>query len=278
MTPATQIQYCPFLEQLSPFVSACIFAEYETTEDNHHYIDIFPVGYSVLSFGLDDLIHDFLNSDKTLHRFNLTGQLTKFYQLGIKSGRYRWLSVILKPYGAYRFFNFPQNTLLNKFVDVADIVKTDMKPFHDEILGYYANPMQAMQLLQNWLLKRLDLEVNFEKLEILRIACDMIDTNDGRKTIKEVCTDIGISKSTLERYFLEIVGLTPKMYSRIIRFNKVYQILQHGQYATWQEVIYKYNFYDQAHFIKDFKTFFNRTPSEVHKSRFNSAEVLGSAG
>jgi AraC-like DNA-binding protein len=64
-----------------------------------------------------------------------------------------------------------------------------------------------------------------------------------------------MSKTSLERHFLEKIGLTPKMYSRIIRFNKVYQTLQSGDYDKWQDVVYQYNFYDQAHFIKDFKTF-----------------------
>jgi len=277
MTSPPQVQYFPPPEQLAPFVSIFAFTEMAVTEANAH-LDIFPIGYSVLSFSLDDLVQDFLDINKTLPRFNLTGQITRFYQLGIKPGRYRMVSAILKPYGAYRFFNFPQNTVLNKFADVAAMVGNDMQHFNDKMFGHYANPVLAIQLLEQWLTERLEAKVNLEKLATLRAACDVIDGSEGRKTIKEVYAALGISKSTLERFFLEIVGLTPKMYSRIVRFNKVYQVLQHGQYDTWQDVIYKYNFYDQAHFIKDFKNFFNKTPSEVHKSHFNSAELLGSAG
>ncbi|WP_162276939.1 helix-turn-helix domain-containing protein [Mucilaginibacter pedocola] len=146
------------------------------------------------------------------------------------------------------------------------------------MLAHKNEPEKAMTLLQEWFVGRLSTKVNSEKLQLVQQACERIDEGSGVKTIKEVYTGMGISKSTLERHFLEVVGITPKMYSRIVRFNKVYNILQHGQYNTWQEVIYNFNFYDQAHFIKDFKKFFNRTPSEVHKSRVNSNELLGSVG
>lgn len=270
MAQPAQIQYHPLLEELSPFVASCSIIELETKANSIH-LDIFPIGCSVLTFALDDLAQNFLFDEILAPRFNLTGQLTKYQRYVVMPGYYRMLSVMFKPYGVYRFFNFSQSALINKYADMAE---TDAQAIYNEVYNCYSNPTLAMDLLQKWLLKRLDLKVNFEKLAIVREVVDIIDANEGKKTISELYDTLNLSKSTLERYFLEIVGLTPKMYSRIIRFNKVYQTLQHGQYDTWQEVVYQYNFYDQAHFIKDFKNFFNKTPSEVHKSRFNTAELF----
>ncbi len=276
MSLPAQIQYFQPQASLAPYVSVCFFTDMEVGEAGSE-MNMFPVGYSVLSFAMDDLVQDFLHADKTLPRFNITGQLTRYYKLTIKPGKYRFLSVILKPYGAYHLLNFSQDTIADGFANINQVLGSQ-ENLCEALQQNCDQPQEAMNLLQDWLLQRLQVNQQNSRLDAVIMACNEIDAGNGIRSIKQICEVTGMSKSSIERHFLEKIGLTPKMYSRIIRFNKVYQTLQTGDYEKWQDVVYQYNFYDQAHFIKDFKNFFNYTPSEVHKNRVNSAELLGSAG
>ncbi|AYL95018.1 helix-turn-helix domain-containing protein [Mucilaginibacter celer] len=277
MALPAQTQFFPLHPLLEPYVSVLVLTELKVTETGG-YIDIFPVGYGVLSFIMDDTLPSFLDIDKSLPKFSLTGQLTRYYRHYFTPGNYRFFSAILKPYGAYRLLDTRQDAIVDNFIAIQDIIADGVAEFCDHMQTLSDQPEAGMRLLEQWLLHRLEVPVKQVKLNEIIAACRIIDAADGVKPIKEICTETGISKSSLERHFLEKIGLTPKMYSRIIRFNKVYQTLKFGTYNNWQDVVYKFNFYDQAHFINDFKSFFNYTPSEIHKSRLNSEGVLGSAG
>ena len=81
--------------------------------------------------------------------------------------------------------------------------------------------------------------------------------------MKDICRNEGFSKSTLERNFKEFVGIGVKQYHRILRFHHLLTQLKHQKdFRHWTEVACQFGYYDQAHFIKDFKAFYGKTPSE----------------
>lgn len=77
-----------------------------------------------------------------------------------------------------------------------------------------------------------------------------------------MCTEEGFSNSALERNFMEFVGIGPKQYHRIGRFNNLLKNIRcQKQFRHWTEIAHRFVYYDQAHFIKDFKLFYGKTPS-----------------
>ena len=107
--------------------------------------------------------------------------------------------------------------------------------------------------------------------ELATAACDMIEESNGSMPVTEVCEALYVSKTKLERTFLRAVGTSPKRYSRIVRFNHAYQLITSGTYRDWQEVVVRYAYFDQAHFIKEFKLFCGYTPAQLHQSVVNIA-------
>ncbi len=63
------------------------------------------------------------------------------------------------------------------------------------------------------------------------------------------------------RLFTDRLGVSPKMYSRIKRFNYI-SYLSTNEFQNWQDIVYKGGFYDQAHFIRDFCHFSGKNPTE----------------
>lgn len=74
-----------------------------------------------------------------------------------------------------------------------------------------------------------------------------------------------MSIRNFERKCKERLGMPAKMYARIARFHKAYKILESRPIISWTDLTYESGYYDQTHFIKDFKEFARFTPTLVHK-------------
>ncbi|WP_158640630.1 helix-turn-helix domain-containing protein [Anseongella ginsenosidimutans] len=98
----------------------------------------------------------------------------------------------------------------------------------------------------------------------------------GKKfyTLKAIQEMTFTSKKTLERYFLDQVGLPPKRYARICRFNLVKNMFDQQPGMNWQEIAFQLGYYDQSHFIKEFKEFSGKTPNEYCASRLLESSAL----
>ncbi len=85
------------------------------------------------------------------------------------------------------------------------------------------------------------------------------------------------SEWTIERHsFYEKIGVGPKKYSCIIRFNRaLQQAVQSGSFQSWNDVVYSHQYFDQAHFIKEFRAFSGYTPAEMHSRFINMRDFVG---
>jgi transcriptional regulator GlxA family with amidase domain len=89
----------------------------------------------------------------------------------------------------------------------------------------------------------------------------MIMESIGNITVKELSTKLNISDRQIERKFKEQIGISPKMFSRLIRINYVFKLLRTNPELNWQDVIFLCGYYDQAHFIRDFKEISGESPN-----------------
>jgi AraC-like DNA-binding protein len=92
-------------------------------------------------------------------------------------------------------------------------------------------------------------------------AVNMIRTSRGLCSLDDVLQTFYVSSRTLERNFLKMVGVTPKTYQRIIRFNNVLHELKLRKNQPLIHTALDFGYYDQAHFINDFKKICGFPPS-----------------
>jgi len=105
------------------------------------------------------------------------------------------------------------------------------------------------------------------------IAVKLILEKKGLITIGEVLDQIHYSERSLERYFKEYIGLSPKFYCRIIRFAHLFEHVQnHSPNLT--SLGYLTGYYDQSHFIKNFKEFTGEDPSKYGFTDKNMANFF----
>ena len=92
-----------------------------------------------------------------------------------------------------------------------------------------------------------------------------IGTRSQPRTISEVTEQIGLSPRRFIQLFSEEVGLTPKLFCRVRRFQQVLRSLQHGtlngRQIDWADIASSCGYFDQAHFIRDFRAFSGLNPT-----------------
>src|SRR5690606_38201784 len=119
---------------------------------------------------------------------------------------------------------------------------------------------QRIKIVEQFLLSQLK-DIQTDKLIIE--AVKLIYQSKGTIRIKEINEKLFISQSPFEKRFRKVVGTSAKKFASIIRFNSVLDNMNESKLLT--EICYENNFFDQAHFIKDFKQFTGDTPENFKR-------------
>ena len=98
---------------------------------------------------------------------------------------------------------------------------------------------------------------------ILAQAIRMLVASKGHARLSTVVDSLGISHRQLERYFIDQVGLSPKLFNQRIRFYRTLQQFSENPALAYHDLVEIGHYYDQAHLIREFKRFSGRTPT-VH--------------
>jgi len=99
-------------------------------------------------------------------------------------------------------------------------------------------------------------EVDF----LVSAAVSMFEHSSGLVNVANVARMLGVSSRHLQRRFLETVGISPKLFSRMQRFQRVFQAMER---LNWVNTAIDCGYYDQAHLIKDFQEFAGKAPTAL---------------
>ncbi|HEY9048140.1 MAG TPA: helix-turn-helix domain-containing protein [Ohtaekwangia sp.] len=188
----------------------------------------------------------------------------------IFSRSFRSVVALFKPTALYQFGGAAMNAIAGTYsVDATSLFSP--KELHDcrEQMFQYVDGEKAVDVLDHFLLTKLETpKHNVRNLDKL---ADYISHKKGNVGIDWLADQASMSIKTLERHFVEKIGLTPKHFARIIRFKSAFQLLEGPAHSMDVfRIIEGCGFTDQAHLIKEFKHFTSRTP----KFYYASQEVL----
>lgn len=171
------------------------------------------------------------------------------------------IGIEFNPQGVYRFFHFNLNEIKNQIYSLEDLIGKTGKELAEQIANTIS-VQQKLIVIQKFLLNQLS--TNSED-EIFEYCVEKIKASNGQITIQELEKKTGYSSRWLNMKFNDKLGVSPKTLSTIIRFNSFYQSYILGSDESLFKNDYYYLFYDQSHFIKDFKRFTGLTPSKLEK-------------
>ncbi len=96
-------------------------------------------------------------------------------------------------------------------------------------------------------------------------AVGLIERSAGRVRMDRVTGDVNLSPRHFDRRFLAAVGLRPKEFARIVRFQAVLSAYQSGDFPRWADLALACGFYDQAHLANEFRQFSGSSPTEFFR-------------
>ncbi len=176
----------------------------------------------------------------------------------------RIFGIRFKPFAFWNLISIPLYKLNDKSFALKEIF--DLDAVSQNLIKDLIKAPQVEKKIQ--LAEKLLLNITKENLAVdpvLRDQVNYILDRKGMIRVNEMYDEFGISKVGLRNNFINKIGLTPKKISRIWRLNYFLYLQQNASYQNLTQLGLDAGFYDQAHFIKEFKTFFHCSPLHFFK-------------
>lgn len=205
-------------------------------------------------------IFDEISNDNKLTKNFVTGihAQTKHYRQFVIKQSFGIFGVYLYPYALSALFDIPTIDFTNQRPDLFSIFKIDGKNI-EERMCTAKNTVDRISIISEFLEVRV--KTKTPKRPQINEAIKTILKAKGEVNINELASQCCLSVRQFERNFKEYAGFSPKTFSRITRF---YAIVEEpsNQQKTLTEIAYFFGYYDQSHFISDFKEFSGICPGE----------------
>ncbi len=220
---------------------------------------IVPDGYIEMAFILGDDIMRYTSEDDFIlqPREMILGQITR--QFYIKpTGAVDSFAVRFYPYGFANITRVGIHTLSNTETPLAVVFGEEASRSLAQRVIEAENTRARITIVEGFLMDRLCEKETIDTVVDGAIQA-MLETK-GSGAIKDIVKNDGSRRRQLERHFRNKIGLSPKQLCKVIRLQAALKMILNRQSETLTEVAYGNEYYDQAHFIRDFKEFTGTTP------------------
>ena len=234
-----------------------------TTDEDVPMEIMYPTGHIELCIDISNgnTVRTFGDRAVTMPYLEVLGHFTMPTRARISKGT-TVLVVRFYPYTSSLFFFNQAHNFTNDSINLHDILSKEAGALHSRLTE---QPLleQKIRVIESFLLSLLMRnEKKLKSLKLVEHICKDIFRYEESLSIKKLAREYGCSERYLQKLFLAHVGLTPKQLFTVQRFNKSLNLVQSSGY-TLTAIAYECGYYDQAHFIKEFKAFTGLIPSQV---------------
>jgi len=177
---------------------------------------------------------------------------------------FKGISIFFTPLGVNRLLGYGLNTLTNQVFDLKSHWRAGAKwlLYH---VQHEDNESFQIQSLNHYF----QLQLNVHSVFVQKIIpiLNKMEQSAGYLSVGEVAREMGVSYKWLYRIFVDELGITPKAYQRIIRFDRACLMLDRYRDSNETDIAHQCGYYDQAHFIHEFKKIMKLSPREYMRKR-----------
>jgi AraC-like DNA-binding protein len=263
-------EYPPALP-LKPFVE-CLW----TLQSSAHFFNkrelIIPGGRAELLFNFSNPLRWFDSVDAAkglvFNGAQLLGQRNRCFYVE-SQGEIDLTGVRFRPGGLAPFTAIPVHAFINQIVPLPEIVGNLADTWTHQLFEI-APGKNRIVMLESLLISRM--QVDHAVMEALRLIA-LVKRMDGNESMKQLCEQTGLYYKKMERIFNRYTGYNPKNFSRVVRFYKTLQEMKYSN-DSLTGIGLQHGYYDQAHFIKDFKEFTGTPPAQFPFQATTIANLL----
>lgn len=255
---SVEIKEYPPAPVLCDFIDCYWHAVFPGSTDRVNEVKILPSGF------VDLVLHRSLpNFELVLGghlfygtRFLLGGFWTAPYTARF-SDRIEVFSIRVKPEAMASLFEVPAAHFVNNPADIADVFSEELVAFCRGIKD--AESLNTCILMADSFFLQKACRVK-HNIGYVHRASALIRKN-GAISVEELSDEVCISRRQLERQFKQSLGISPKMYIRISRMNRMLGLLKAEAHISLSQLSFAAGYFDQAHFIKDFRDLAGEAPA-----------------
>lgn len=230
-------------------------------EENSQKQRIIPDGHIEMAFILGDDIKRYISDDEYIlqPRAMVLGQTIEPFYIQ-PTGYVYTFAVSFYPYGFANFIKEPIKNLVNKETPI-NYLFDDVSAKELELKIIKATTTkERIGFVEEFLFERLKDRKTID--DIVKSTIDILLTSKGNVKIGKIMKQDPSKRRKLERKFLEQIGISPKQFSKVIRLQSALKVLLNEEKESLTDIAYKSEYYDQSHFIKDFKEFTGISPKD----------------
>jgi AraC-like DNA-binding protein len=168
-------------------------------------------------------------------------------------------AIFLQPLGLWQLFGIPNVKLANWHFEASEVIGKDIQELWDR-MAEAASFEHRVLLAEAMLLKRIS-KVLANSL-IMRSA-QYLFKRKGAPRVADVARIACLSVRQFERRFVDEIGVTPKLFAKVTRFQMLLDARVRGGNASWLTLAHQYGYHDQMHMIKDFRGLSGLTPDSL---------------
>ena len=237
------LEYSPS-PRLNPFVASYWSLQVSEIKE--------PENYRVLPDGCIDLLFDNISRPSGV----IVGSMTKSVSVTLQPNA-KYFGVRFRPGGASSFLNISLKEIADTQLKLEDVWRNAYSEFSDVMDNKQVK--RQIETVENLLEKQLSNNAIGNRK--VRAAITLLNAHDGNYSVNMLSKTLEISRQHLNRIFTEAVGLNLKMFSRIVRLQAALKCARRAPVNDWALFALENGYYDQAHFISDFKDLTGVTPT-----------------
>ncbi|MBB5319374.1 helix-turn-helix domain-containing protein [Tunturiibacter empetritectus] len=168
-------------------------------------------------------------------------------------------AIFFQPMAFWQLFGIPVRELANQHYDCCDVIGTDIHQLWNEMANN-ASFDKRVKLVEAFLLKKARRSI--ENTPIMSAALYMFAQN-GKTRIDHIANRTSLSVRQFERRFSSEIGMSPKLFARVSRFQMVLDAKVKSLDSSWLDLAHKFGYHDQMHMIKDFQGLSGFSPGSL---------------
>jgi AraC-like DNA-binding protein len=222
-------------------------------------------GCAEMVFHYKGLFHPIAADDSVtpLYNYSLLQAQSKHFKRFVTQDSFGIFGAYLYPFAIPQLFRHASTDIINHMIDLKDLLGAEGNLLEERVMLATSNEQRA-QLLTAFLEGQL--QKNKRREPVIQTAVKQVIHAQSLMNIEQLSNHYNLSRRQFERKFTEYAGFTPKVYARIIRFQEALQ--QYGSnFKSLTDIAYECGYYDQSHFIHDFKEFSGYHPGQYFKGK-----------
>ncbi|MBD1392159.1 helix-turn-helix domain-containing protein [Mucilaginibacter glaciei] len=255
---------------LRNYISHVMIVEAKFNQSTLQFSPFPPTPQHAINFYPRDAVtaHDSKNYTQTLPESVIIGpQVTR---VNVAMGMHHVIvSVAFMPGGMHRLLKIPMHELYDEPFDASLLLGREIADVNEQ-LKEAQTPLEMKNVVERFFMRKL----TYSPLKPWEHAMKAQLQMPGKLTIESAASLACLSLRQYERRAKEVMGYSPKVFSRLIRFSKAYRLKESQPLLSWTNIAHACGYYDQMHLIKDFKEFAGALPGYMAQQINNAPSLL----